>query len=409
VRILAVANRYPPWSVGGYEGLAASAVRALRSAGHRVRVLTTAPDPSDLPASGGDVDPDVARDLRWYWREHRFPALGPRATLALERDNARALSRHLTELRPDVVLWWAMGGMSLSLLEQVRRVGVPGVGVVGDDWIIYGPRVDAWTRWFSRRRGAVLAPLAERVTGIPTEVSLASSARWIFISEYLRVRALGERSAMRDSTVAHPGVDPELFGPAQPRPWSWRLLYCGRLDPRKGVATAIEALAELPAEARLTIDGEGDARFRSELVSLASRLEVQARVQFQHSPRERVAEVYAAADAVVFPVTWEEPWGLVPLEAMAIGRPVVASDAGGGVAEYLRAGENCLQFPPRDASALAAALRQLADRPELRKGLIARGRATAARFTDQQFNDALARELEHAVAMSSAPLALRRA
>ena len=46
---------------------------------------------------------------------------------------------------------------------------------------------------------------------------------------------------------------------------------------------------------------------------------------------------------VLFPVRWEEPWGLVPLEAMAVGTPVVASGRGGS-AEYLRDGENCLLF-----------------------------------------------------------------
>ena len=59
----------------------------------------------------------------------------------------------------------------------------------------------------------------------------------------------------------------------------------------------------------------------------------------------RSPAAYAAADAVLFPVSWEEPWGLVPLEAMAVGRPVLASRAGGGPAEYLRAGENCLHSP----------------------------------------------------------------
>ena len=57
-------------------------------------------------------------------------------------------------------------------------------------------------------------------------------------------------------------------------------------------------------------------------------------------PRAELRDVYAAADVVVFPVQWNEPWGLVPLEAMSVGRPVVASGTGGS-AEYLRDGENC--------------------------------------------------------------------
>ena len=51
---------------------------------------------------------------------------------------------------------------------------------------------------------------------------------------------------------------------------------------------------------------------------------------------------------VVFPVRWEEPWGLVPIEAMARGRPVVATGRGGS-GEYLRDGENCVLFEADDA------------------------------------------------------------
>ncbi len=51
----------------------------------------------------------------------------------------------------------------------------------------------------------------------------------------------------------------------------------------------------------------------------------------------------AAADALLFPVQWEEPWGLVPLEAMASGTPVVATGTGGS-GEYLRDGDNCLVY-----------------------------------------------------------------
>jgi glycosyltransferase involved in cell wall biosynthesis len=121
------------------------------------------------------------------------------------------------------------------------------------------------------------------------------------------------------------------------------------------------------------------------------------RVRFQSSPPEDVPDAYAAADAVVFPVRWQEPWGLVPLEAMAVGRPVVASSAGGGAAEYLHDEHNCLQFAPGDATALAAALRRLAADPELRDRLIAAGHETAARFTARAFNESLERELEHTV------------
>jgi glycosyltransferase involved in cell wall biosynthesis len=394
MRLLCVGNRYPPWSRGGYEVIWAGAVSSLRVAGHEVRVLTTVPDPSDEPAAR-DAEPDVHRDLRWYWREHRFPRLGLRACLALERANGLVLERHVRALAPDVIIWWSMGGMSLSLLERARRAGHAAIGVVGDDWMVYAPAVDGWTsRWRGRLRAA--APLAERLTGVPALVELDRAARWMFISEHVRDEARRSGLRLPRSVVAHPGVDPVRFAGREPEPWAWRLLYCGRIDPRKGIATAIEALAMLPPHATLRIDGHGDAAHAAELSALATRLGVADRVRFCASDAAEVPAVYAGTDAVVFPVTWREPWGLVPLEGMAVGRPVLAARAGGGAAEYLEEGRNCLQFEPGDAAGLAAAVTRVASDQSLRAQLRDSGRATAARFTEAAFHDALEREL-HAV------------
>jgi glycogen synthase len=395
VRILAVANRYPPWSIGGYEAIAAGAVDALRDAGHRVRVLTTVPDPSDRTVSSA-ASSDVHRELRWYWRDHQFPRIGWRETVELERANAAVLARHLQQLEPDAVVWWAMGGMSLSLLEQVRRAGLPAVGVVGDDWMTYAPAVDSWTRRFWGWRRPT-ASAAERLAGVPATVDLAHVARWVFISEHVRSRALSLGLDGLDGTVAHPGVDLNRFSARPATAWRWRLLYCGRIDPRKGIGTAIEALPSLPPQATLIVDGDGDRRHAAELASLARRLGLADRVSFRCSPRAQVPAAYADADALVFPVRWEEPWGLVPLEAMAAGRPVVASRAGGGAAEYLRDDHNCIQFPPGDATALAQVLARLERDRKLRSRLIAAGLDTAARFSERRFYEIVEGEIDRAV------------
>jgi glycosyltransferase involved in cell wall biosynthesis len=396
LRLLSVSNRYPPWSRGGYETIAAAAARGLSQRGHDVEVLTTRPDPSDRP----DGDPwggAVRRELRWYWRDHRFPVHTLRETVSLERENAATLRERLESLAPDAVLWWAMGGMSLSMLEQVRRAGVPAVGVVGDDWLQYGPSVDAWSRRFRGPR-RVTAPLASRVASIPAALQLDRAARWVFISEHLRTLAWRSGYAPVHSVIAHPGPDPERWSPRPAPDWGWRLLYCGRIDRRKGIATAIEALVELPEAATLTIDGSGDDAHAAELSDLAVKLGVSGRVRFQLSDYDAVPDAYAAADAIVFPITWQEPWGLVPLEAMAVGRPVVASRAGGGAAEYLVDAHNALQFEPGDARELAAAAQRLASDPGLREALRAGGRDTAARFTEAAFHAALEGELRAAVA-----------
>jgi glycosyltransferase involved in cell wall biosynthesis len=382
---------YPPQSFGGYELVWRSAVEHLRSEGHEARVLTT-----DLrPHPDRPDDPDVHRELRWYWRDHAFPKLGPRALLELERGNAAVLERHLAQLRPDVVTWWSMGGMSMSLVERVRRAGLRAVGFVHDDWLCYGPDVDHWRRSFGGRKG-LAAPLAERLTGLPAHFELERAARWVFVSESTRGRALACRPGLADTGIAHSGIDTAFLDPAPRHPWRWRLLYVGRIDERKGIDTAIDALAHLPADARLEVVGSWDAREEDRLRDRARALGAGERVEFTgQRDRGELLERYANCDAVVFPVRWDEPWGLVPLEAMGRGRPVVATGRGGS-AEYLSDGENCLLFPAGDAAALAGALARLARDPGLRARLRDGGLATAPRYTAPQFNAAVEREVRAA-------------
>jgi glycogen synthase len=267
-----------------------------------------------------------------------------------------------------------MGGMSLSPIERVRRAGIPAVGVAGGEWMVWGPRADGWLQ-ASRRLG----PLA-RLTGLPTKVQLDDAALWLFNSEEVK------RRSGAAGRVEHPGIDDTLFTPAPPREWSWRLLYLGRMDERKGVHVAVEALRHLPEEATLTLQGRGDPTY-------VERLRGSPRVVFSSEPRERLRDVYANADVVLFPVQWDEPWGLVPLEAMAVGRSVVASGTGGS-AEYLRHEENALVYSPRNAAeALAAAVTRLAEDEALRARLREGGFPTAARFTERRYNEAIERAL----------------
>jgi glycosyltransferase involved in cell wall biosynthesis len=388
VRVLAVGNMYPPQSFGGYELVWRSAVEHLRGSGHEVRVLTTDYAPHPERPDGADVH----RELRWYWHDHAFPKLGPRRLLALERHNAATLERHLARLRPDVVSWWSMGGMSMSLVESVRRTGVRAVGFVHDDWLCYGPDVDHWRRSFGGRKGA-LAPLAERLTGVPATFDLEHAGRWVFVSESTRARALACRPGLAATGIAHSGIHPAFLDPAPSRPWGWRLLYVGRIDERKGIDTVVDAMAHLPAQARLEIVGGWDEREEARLAARADDLGLADRVEFAgQRDRGELLGRYAACDAVVFPVRWDEPWGLVPLEAMGRGRPVVATGRGGS-AEYLRDGENCLLFPADDPRALAAALTRLAGDEALRARLRAGGLETAPRYTEPRFNAAVEREV----------------
>ncbi len=392
MRVLSVGSMYPPHYLGGYELMWRSWVRAMRDGGDEVRVLAS---DMHLDGAAGEEDPDVHRELRWYWHDHEFPRLGARERLGLERHNHGVLERHLREFSPDVVNWWAMGGMSMALLEQARRAGLPAVGIVVDEWMVYGPKVDQWQRAASRF--GPLAGLAGRLTGVPAGVDLGATADWLFVSETVRRNALESGLDLPRTTIAHGGIDPALYREAPEQPWRWRLLCLGRLDRRKGVHVAIRALAELPAEATLHVVGGGDEEYAGELRELVDELGLGERVRFSQPSRAELPAIYADADALLFPVLWEEPWGLVPLEAMAVGTPVIATGTGGS-GEYLRDGENALIYGPGDdTAALTAAVRRLAGDAELRSVIRKDGLATAARHPESAFNDSVREALTRAL------------
>ena len=388
MRVLTVGNMYPPHHQGGYELLWRGNVEALRDAGHEVRVLTT-DHREAVPDPALEEGPDVHRELRWYWREHEFPELPLDERRALERHNLDALDRHMSDFAPDAVAWWALGGMSLSLLERARRAGLPAVGVVIDEWLTYGPLVDGWQRTFGR---PALAWAAGPLSGVPSRVRLDRVAEWIFVSAYLRGRAVAGGVPVDEAPVVHAGIDPGAFPAAEERAWDGSLLYLGRIERRKGIATAIEALALLPG-CSLRCVGPGDDAHRDALRRAADGHGVGSQVRFERVPRTEVVGAYAAADALLFCVEWPEPFGLVPLEAMAVGTPVIATGTGGS-AEYLRDGENCLLVEPADSEAIAAAVRRLAGDRELRRRLRAGGIATAAAHDQRRFNEAIAATLE---------------
>jgi D-inositol-3-phosphate glycosyltransferase len=177
----------------------------------------------------------------------------------------------------------------------------------------------------------------------------------------------------RRITVVPCGVDTALFtpeGPVAQRSDRPRLVVLGRLVRRKGVDEVMDALRRVP-NAELVVAGgatpppdgaRGTDPDAERLRSCAARFGVADRVRLVGPvSREDVPALLRSADAVVC-VPWYEPFGIVPLEAMACGRPVVAS-AVGGIQDTVVDQVTGLLVPPRRPDVLAGALRELLGSP----------------------------------------------
>ena len=387
LRVLAITNFYPPHHYGGYEQNLADTVAAFRRAGHEVAVLAST---VRVPNVVDEEDPSVRRLLRMYWDDHVLLSPSPFERLRIEKANHRSVLDALDWHRPDVVSVWNVGGMSLGPLRTIASRGIPLVYVVEDEWPIYGPKLDAWTRAWARRPRT--ARVVARITGVPTDPGdLGATGPFCFISESTE-RHCREGSPFHFdmSAVVHAGISTVDFPlmPPDEKPWQWRLAYVGRIDDRKGIRFAVAALTALPAQATLRVHGIGDDRHRHELEQLARDLSVDDRITWSSSGRSEVATVYRDADVVLFPVTWHEPFGFVPLEAMACATPVIATGTGGS-GEFLFDEWNCLLSEPGDSAALADAVRRLAVDADLRQRLVRAGLATAAALTVDRMTETL--------------------
>jgi glycogen synthase len=387
LRILTVTLEYPPPSFGGYEVMCAQVCTWLKQHGHEVLVLTALPqEPGIIEAAAYEDEGTipVCRILRSYWDGSANLDPPFQEAMAIEQHNQAQMQRMLAAFHPDVVAFWHMGDMSLGLITTTARRGFPLVFVIGDDWLCYGGWADAWLRWCNEHPEEAAA--VERRTGLPTRLpDLGALGIFCFVSAWTKRRAEqigGWHFPL--AQIIFPGLSPTEFPPlvqAPERLWRWRLLWVGRVIEEKGIETAIHALSFLPRNATLQIVGMVDPAYRQHLEALAATLGVASRLSFSLASRQQVRQHYQQADDTLFTSMIEhEAFGLVPLEAMASGCPVIATGVGGS-SEYCLDGVNCVRVPPGDPAALARTVQQLAQSGDLRRRLVEGGLRTAGAFT----------------------------
>jgi phosphatidylinositol alpha-mannosyltransferase len=201
-----------------------------------------------------------------------------------------------------------------------------------------------------------------------------------------------------DYRVIPNGVDVDRFHPDRQPFERWRdpsrvnLLFVGRLDPRKGLQYLLAAMPEVVerthGRARLLIVGDSCLRGRfAAQIAPATRPHVHF---LGHVPGDDLPRWYATADIFVSPASSNESFGIVLIEAMASGRPVVATDIP-GYRSVIHPGDDAEAFPPGDTASLARVLVGLIEDPVRRARLAQRGRVRALEFAWPRVTDQIER------------------
>lgn len=368
MKVLFIVTAYPRWSGDVITPWLVETIERLRGRGVEVEVL--APAYRGLP--GGTVDGVTVHRFRYAptrWETLTHDQTAPDrvrerpAYLGLVPGylaaGALAAARLARSGRFDVVhAFWPLPHGLLGLAAK-RAAGVPLVST------FFGVEL-SWLR----SQLAPLRPVVRRIVTGSDAVTVISS----YTADELRALVPAVRPRVIPFGAA---AASEHVGPPRSREAGepLRLLFVGRLVERKGVAVLLDAL-ELGGSDRLVVVGDGP--LRGELEARASRAGLGGRVEFAGwVPAAALSARLAAADALVLPAVRDakgdvEGLGVVLIEALAAGRPVIASESG-GIVDIVRHGETGLLVPPGDPRALAEAIRRYRDDPRLAAQLAARG------------------------------------
>jgi glycogen(starch) synthase len=368
MKVLLVSNLFPPYWLGGYELMAGWVADGLRQRGHAVTVLTgRGPAFADV----SDVRPALDLDLPVLCDAHRGEGIAFARGFSEDwqqhvrnRRNEEACRAAIEDLRPDLVSFWNPAFITFSPLLAARRARVPAVVHLSD--VVANP--------FRNRHPPAIGWGRRRVARWSVDRTLrrADARAFVVPSTFLGAKLVAEEALPARRVSVLPWPAPPAFAearsPVRTTARASRLLFVGSLASEKGTEVLLRAFREahaLEPELQLTLIGDAGRKQVETLRALASGLPVDFRGRREHA---QVAAAYDDHDILVFPSVWDEPFAIVPLEAMAMGLAVVAS-ASGGTPEAVRHEKTGLVVPPGDVAALREALLRLVRDPALARAL----------------------------------------
>lgn len=410
MHLLFISNSYPPAGHGGYELWCQEIAAGFTQRGHQVSVLT-----SRSPGINGGASQDGIPVYRLLNLEVEnglastvFRLLGNQRLK--ESENLELTRQLIASTDPDVALIWGMWNVPRSVPALIEDL-LPGrvVYYLCDYWpslpSAYVQRLRA-----PARHG--LAQVPKRIISQPLLARLQKERpiqlafdHAICVSERAREILVDDGVLPSSARVINGGIQSGELSRANGRRSKYarsvlKMIFVGRLEPEKGVHTAIHALAlsarhENGRKMTLKIVGSGDREYETQLRQLVHELDLDDSVEFSGwHPHSELPDIMAEHDVLIFPSEWEEPFARTVLEAMAAGLTVIGSRSG-GTDEVLVEGVTGLTFSPGDVESLANQIGRLGRDANLRSRLAEAGRR---RVLEDFTFDRMADRLEAALA-----------
>jgi len=384
MRILFMTNRYPPHYEGNYELRCKEMAEGLGTLGHHVLVLTTR---YGVPKR--EVSADIYRLLHCSWSGEKDSNTSAFARKIFQyfksRSNGRIAEQVIRQFQPDLVFVWQLWDITLRPLLPVIKRRLPYVFQVGDYSLI------ELKEYYSAKHGYFKKLWRWIKTGI-WDIAKLDFAHCIFVSEAVEQKYKNAGLVSSNGIVIPCALGDPSHGKKRRNQGAGkavRVLYAGRVEREKGVHVAIQAVLSLKKQriaqtVRLDIVGEGNAAYGDELRQIVKKNALQSRVRFLGKmAREALLEKYGDYDLLVVPSLWEEPFGVVVLEAMRSHVPVIASNIGGipGIIQDRFSG---LLVPPDDHQAIADAIAELMKDQALYRKIQRNGADTLKRQFDPE-------------------------
>ena len=391
MKVLYIAHYYPPFAVGGVEDHTRYLARAMRDAGHEVRVFHGVIDQGfddyhvlehevdGIPCTAVSVDLKTIDDFSGSWKQSEVDRIFDRYVAEHPFDVAHAM--HLTRL-------------STGIVDVLRRHGIPRVLTLHDYWMQCargqrvredggtcfeidekrcGECVGGWIDHHDRAKPAwrrALLGIAgkkgerrhlEKIVERRNDMQRAIEGFDLLLTASGFTRdTFREWGIRKEILVERQGVDPKLAEGYRDTPAPrLRFGFLGRIMETKGLEILIDAFERLDVEADLVIHGVGDPEYVDRLRKRAQHPRIRFGGPFE---QKDLAKIYATFDVQVVPSTWLECSPLVLQTASLFRKPAIVASIG-GLVEMVQDGVDGLRFAAGDAGDLAARMRSLvADR-----------------------------------------------